>query len=309
MLSLSTLFRSSVRRGCLALLATSFALSIGLLSARAGAISGVCPDGSIFIVQRAASIPCRAAKRVDPADIPPISPEFLPRPYGWEVFNRETDPNNPYNLVDVGRPPVQAAPPPSGPPLQPAPQRAPQPPPPHPAGPPGGAPAQTPPQVASVPPPPSGTPAGIDLGLSPSDLDDLRLIVDLSQMHAPATFVQRDDQGPRGVTLQLAHSEAFATRLAKALPMTATSGAIIVFEVETSESAAFFGNLTFVQGHMAFHPDPTDPAQLGLMEGSLGALAPGQSVLGYAVLPAALDLGQPIDVYWNDQLFTAQLRP
>ena len=32
---------------------------------------------------------------------PPLKPEFLPRPYGWEVFNRESDPNNPYNLIDA----------------------------------------------------------------------------------------------------------------------------------------------------------------------------------------------------------------
>ena len=48
------------------------------------AISGVCPDGSIFIVQSADAIPCRGAKRVDPQDLPPLQPELLPRPYGWE---------------------------------------------------------------------------------------------------------------------------------------------------------------------------------------------------------------------------------
>jgi hypothetical protein len=308
MLSLSTLFLSSVRRGCVALLAAALVTGVGL-SSRAGAISGVCPDGSIFIVQRAKSIPCRGAKRVDPGNIPPISPEFLPRPYGWEVFNRETDPNNPYNLVDAGRAPVQAAPPPGGPPLQPSPQWTPQPTPSQPMGPPGGAPAPTPPQVASVPPPSSRPLSGLDLGLSPRDLDDLRAIIGLSQQYAPATFVQRDEHGPRGLTLQLAHSEAFALRLASELPRSAASGAIVVFEVQAREAGAFFGNLTFVQGHMAFHPDPSATSQFGLIQGELGALAPGQSVLGYAVLPAAIDIGQPVDVYWNDQLFTAELRP
>src|SRR5262245_53826959 len=75
----------------------------------AAAISGVCPDGSIFIVQSSDAIPCRAAKRVDPQDLPPLQPELLPRPYGWERFNRLADPNNPYNLVESG--PPRATPP------------------------------------------------------------------------------------------------------------------------------------------------------------------------------------------------------
>src|SRR5262245_8975540 len=71
-------------------------------------ISGVCPDGSIFIVQSPEAVPCREAKRVDPTVVPPIQPELLPRPYGWEKFNRLKDPNNPYNLVDAPPPGVAA---------------------------------------------------------------------------------------------------------------------------------------------------------------------------------------------------------
>ena len=63
-------------------------------------ISGVCPDGSIFIVQRISAIPCADAKQVDPSDVPPLNPELLPRPYGWEQFRGRQDPNNPYNVVD-----------------------------------------------------------------------------------------------------------------------------------------------------------------------------------------------------------------
>ena len=75
-----------------------------LLAGPAGAtISGVCPDGSMFIVQREADIPCSAAKRVAPDEMPPIKPEFLPRPYAWEIFQQQQDPNNPYNLVDKAR--------------------------------------------------------------------------------------------------------------------------------------------------------------------------------------------------------------
>ena len=28
-----------------------------------------------------------------------MKPQYLPRPYGWEVFHRKNDPNNPYNLI------------------------------------------------------------------------------------------------------------------------------------------------------------------------------------------------------------------
>ena len=51
--------------------------------------------------------------------MPPIKPQNLPRPYGWEKFHRQNDPNNPYNLVeDIGSPPT---PPPSAQTAPPAP--------------------------------------------------------------------------------------------------------------------------------------------------------------------------------------------
>src|SRR5262245_54405865 len=119
------------------------ALASLLAAAPAGAaISGVCPDGSIFIVQSADAIPCREAKRVDPQDLPPLQPELLPRPYGWERFNRLADPNNPYNLVETPVSPNLAA---TTPPVAAAPPS-----PPAPAGQPA---AQTSPQIAALAPP------------------------------------------------------------------------------------------------------------------------------------------------------------
>src|SRR5688500_4329131 len=84
---------------------------LGLAAPAAAAISSVCPDGSIFIVQRTSAIPCRDAKRVDPIDLPPLQPELLPRPYGWERFNQRADPNNPYNLIESGSAAAPQAPP------------------------------------------------------------------------------------------------------------------------------------------------------------------------------------------------------
>ena len=75
--------------------------ALGLLvSPNASAISGVCPDGSVFIVQRAADIPCKQARRVEPSQVPPLRPENLPTPYLWQVYREKQNENNPYNLIE-----------------------------------------------------------------------------------------------------------------------------------------------------------------------------------------------------------------
>jgi len=270
------------------------ALALALASpGTAEVVSGICPDGSMFIVQSQASIPCRAAKLVDPHDLPPLHPEYLPRPYGWEQFNREQDPNNPYNLVDTVRP------------------DAPQPVPPETAGPAPMPPAPpvAPPPVATAPPPGPGAGPGLALGLTAQELRDLALIVELMQTHAPAT-VARDANGNR-TEVRVAHSPAFQERVLGALAARggAAVGTVVLFEARTTGTDAFHGNLTFVQGHVAFHPDANDPAQMGLLAGSFGDLAPEQNVLGYAVLPASVDPARSLDIYWNDLRVTATLRP
>jgi hypothetical protein len=275
------------------------------------AITGVCPDGSIFIVQQARDIPCPAAKRVDPNDVPPLNPEFLPRPYGWELFNRETDPNNPYNLVDSarlrgGEGPVSpaGAPPTSG--GQPvAPGQAAQP-----AAPPV-------PEVAMAPAPGQATPATdprgkiVDVGLSPGDLADLGTIVDLMQQKAPATLVRPDESGGRRAVLRVARSFAFERHLLPVLDAQGTpgDGLVVLVRAVADDRVAFFGNLTFVQGHVAFHPDTASPGQFGVLDGALGRLDAGDSVLAYTVLPQHMDLTEPIDIYWDDRRITATLLP
>ncbi len=91
-----------VGRLALAIAGAAFGLTVASLPAHASLV-GICPDGSMFIVQRSESIPCREAKIIEPDEVPPVRSEFLPRPYAWEVFNRRKDPNNPYNLVDAAR--------------------------------------------------------------------------------------------------------------------------------------------------------------------------------------------------------------
>jgi hypothetical protein len=282
------------------------ALALGLVAAaplRAESITGVCPDGSMFVVQRPSSIPCRDAKLVQPHEVPPIRPEFLPRPYGWDVFQRETNPNNPYNQVitrgappappDASSPAPQASAP--TPQVSAAPPRAPD------------SPAPTPIAVASAPP----QSAAFAVSLAPDELTQLAGIVEAWQAHAPATLVKPGASAPRGMLLRVARSAALEGRVGDALTRggAASHGPVLAFQAQALEPGDFFANLTFVQGHVAFHPDPADRRQIGLLSGAQGPLAAGQSVLGYVVLPAGVDLTQPLDVYWDDRRISATLQP
>jgi hypothetical protein len=273
-------------------------------------ITGVCPDGSIYIVPRAELIPCRDSKQVDPNDVPPLKSEMLPRPYGWEVFNRRNDPNNPYNLIDAGRAVRGEAPTPPQARVAPtteiqpgtarepgrpeAPQRA------H--------------AATSLPPVSARSPAGVgplELGLGPEEVRDLALIVEYSQQRASATLVRGEDGDPPGLVVRLAQSRSFEARLRDAALRvgTAVRGPVVLFSAIAAKEEAFYANLTFVQGHMAFHPDRDQSGELGLIEGRLGRLSPEQVVLGYVVLPEHMDLSRPMDIYWNDRQVTATLRP
>jgi hypothetical protein len=277
-----------------------------LCAAPAGArtITGVCPDGSIFIVQSAEAIPCRDAKQVDPHEVPPLNPEFLPRPYGWERFNQETDPNNPYNIVDSLR--SGMAPEGAAPTTPPAPEQAVR------SAPPGTS-AVAPPVAPTVLPPVSAaaTPPRFDLQLSAAELRDLASIVEMMQEYAPAGVVRRDAAGDALLVVRIARSAAFDARVRGALQRQGVqaAGPVVLFDVMASEAGPFYGNFTFVQGHVAFHPDTANPVQFGLLEGALGVVAPGQPLLGYVVLPAHVDLARSLDVYWNDLQITATLRP
>lgn len=269
-------------------------------SLSAESITGVCPDGSIFIVQSAASVPCSGARRVEPGAVPPLRPEFLPRPYGWDVFQRETNPNNPYNMIGAGAPTPRAE-------AAASPQPAPAPEGTAVSAPPPEAPAPTPNRVASAAPAETG-PA---VALAPEEIEQLAAIVEAWQAHAPATLVRPGASAPQGMLLRVARSAALEARVAEALARRGSGpkGPVLAFQALALEPGEFFGNLTFVQGHVAFHPDPADPTHFGLLSGAEGPLAGGQSVLGYVVLPAHVDLAQPLDVYWDDRRITATLQP
>ncbi len=254
-------------------------------------------------MQRAESIPCTNAKRVEPGEVPPIKPELLPRPYAWEVFNQQQNPNNPYNLIDAARQvrETQAAEAAATAPSEPVKTARGEP-------------------IASSPPPaptpeaahaaPVDAKAPLDLGLSDEEARDLALIIELSQQRAPAAFA-RGDHGAPTLAVRVAPSAAFEARLRDAWSRRGRTlaGPVLLFSARAAARESFHPNFTFVQGHEAFHPDPNDPTQLGLIRGDLGNLAPDSDVLGYVVLPGQVELAKPLDIYWDDRQITATLRP
>jgi len=280
------------------------AVGIGWLAAvgsAAAGITGVCPDGSIYIVQRAESIPCRDSKQVRPDEVPPLKPEMLPRPYGWEVFHRRNDPNNPYNLVDTGRAVRGGSAPEAENPFEPA-TSEPTPPTP---------PVETAraPEPASSQLPRRGSP--MDLALARDEIRDLESIVEISQRHAPATLARAGDGGGPDLVVRIAVSNAFESRLRAAAERSGIQipGPVVLFTADAARPVPFYGNLTFAQGHMAYHPDAARVDEFGVIDGRLGTLDPDTAILGYVVLPEWVVLEDPIDIYWNDHQLTATLRP
>ena len=89
----------------------------------------------------------------------------------------------------------------------------------------------------------------------------------------------------------------------------ASGGPIVLFIADADSGGSFYGNFTFVQNGIAFHPSTGNPYELGVIRGRLGRLENGSSVLGYVVLPERLDLSRPIDIYWNDRELTATFQP
>lgn len=280
-------------------------LALAAAPAGAASITGVCPDGSIFIVQDRARIPCNAAKEVDPNEVPPVRPEYLPRPYTWQVYREGANPNNPYNLIDSARR-VRA--------LRNDPsaagttagvgttQLAPR-------GGFGARPAQAPTPGVSAPPPWAVQPARTapDLALSDDDVRDLFMIVELSQRAAPGRFVKEDARGEPSLEVSFAWSGAFETRYRDAVPH--GGGAVLLFTVLAHQPDSFHPNFTFVQDHETFSPMADDPTQLGFLEGEAGDLPAEGVALGYVVLPSQMDPGRSFDLYWNDRRIETLLHP
>jgi len=264
------------------------ALAVTLAAAPdAAAVTGVCPDGSIFVVRRAADIPCSAAKRVEPSQVPPLRPENLPRPYLWQLHQEKQNENNPYNLVDRAERVRGGGAAVSAPPV--AENATPQV-------------AAAPPTRAPAPPP---RPEKPQLGLTDGELRDLFYLVELSQQSAPATFVE-EAGGAESIRVSFAHSAAFEQRLRQA---GSVDGTVVLWSVQPKQSQRFQPNFTFVQGETAFHPQPGRARELDVLVGKIGGeLAAEEVVLGYAVIPQTIDLSRPMDLYWDDRRIAVTLR-
>jgi hypothetical protein len=275
-------------------------LVLGAGAANAGSVTGVCPDGSIFIVQDASAIPCKNSKRMTPSETPPMRPDYLPQPYTWHVYNETQNPNNPYNALDSARQVrsmrdnaanARAA---------------------------GGtheawSAAEPTPAVSSgpapvgAPHPQSGRGVGPrDLGLTDGELRDLFYIVELSQDKAPAAFVKEGAGGGERMRVSLARSETFERRLQESWAQSGArvSNRVLLFSAIAKNADRFDAHFTLTQGHLAMQVEPTDARQLAVLQGHLGALAKDEVVLGYIVLPDGMDTARPIDVYWDDRRVT-----
>ena len=104
---------------------------------------------------------------------------------------------------------------------------------------------------------------------------------------------------PTGAALcasRSACSIAFEERLQQAWQSRGGLGAssVLLFSAGSKQADAFHPNLTFVQGHLSFQPDPANPRQLGVLQGRLGDLAAGEVVLGYLILPEGLPPGRAL---------------
>jgi hypothetical protein len=274
---------------CLSLVFAVLAAGLTAAGRASAVLTGLCPDGSVFIVQTAAAIPCHDAKLVEPEEVPPLRPEYLPAPYTWQVYNQSQNPNNPYNLIDAARqirdmqrgeasgsaaPPVSSAPPATE--------------------------TREATQWAAVAP--------LDLGLKDQELRDLFQIVQLSQEYTAASFSRETADGRGIFDVSLAHSTVFEHRLREAWASRGGLGGsrILLFSALSKQPEEFYANFTFVQAHLTFQPDSANARQLGILQGRLGSLEGNELVLGYVVLPAQIELEGDLDIYWNDRRITAR---
>jgi len=277
---------------CLLALATN-------LAAAGTTLSGVCPDGSIFVVQSRGSVPCSNPRFVDPSDLPPLRPQLLPRPYTWYVDQEARNPNNPYNLVEaaekiraarLGAQPVRES------------ERAAQ-------APPLSAPERN---AAVRPLPPAlepALPAPDVLQLADDELRDLVRLIGLRQLDSPAQFEIADARGDERMRIQLAYSAAFESYALETLGRDPAANHVIVFASLAESDSQFQPNFFVVQNGRTFRPDPTSPSELGFLLGESGKLPAGELAVGYLVVPASFDPQAAIELFWNDRSIETVLAP
>ncbi len=263
-------------------------LLVALLAtpAQGASLTGVCPDGSAFVVARRADAPCRRPKFVDSAEeLPPLRPEYLPRPYGWLVDQESRNPNNPYNLVDAARKLRGQQE-----------ERA--------EG--EGEAGSESPRSDELTGGEAASEASTPIALDHQELRDLVQVVVLRQELAPATFHVQDAQGRDALLIRLAYSAAFEESVRS---QSGGTGRVIAFVARAVHESEFHPNFLVIQDGVTQRPDPEDPAELGLLAGEPGALTPGTLVVGYFRMPERFDPRRPLSIYWNDRSLDVTLAP
>lgn len=262
-------------------------------------LSGVCPDGSFFIVQSRESIPCANPQLADPSDLPPVRPYLLPRPYTWYVDQEAQNPNNPYNLLQTARR-IREARAGVSPEAQPA------------ANQPATAQAQGMSQGASQrPSAPVGGQQSLGgaaaVSLADDELRDLVRLISLRQDAAPASLQVKDVHGANSLLIDLAYSASFEAFALDTLGRDRAAYRVLVWSAQADKDAAFQPNFFVVQSGRTFRPDPQNTAELGFVLGTPGKLPAGEMAVGYLVMPASFDPANPLEVFWNDRSVEAVL--
>jgi hypothetical protein len=125
----------------------------------------------------------------------------------------------------------------------------------------------------------------------------------------PARF-ERETAAGNGVSrVAFAHSRAFEQRLLAAQDARGgrAGDQVLLFTARSNRPQEFWPNFTFVQESLTFQPDASNDHQLGVLQGHLGQLTEGEVVLGYIVLPSAMNLdASQLEIYWDDRHTTAR---
>ena len=279
------------------LLFGTFLTALPAASARADGVAGLCPDGSAFVVARREDAPCRDPKFIDPSDMPPLRPQYVPRSQAWQLNRQARDENNPYNLVDRREGVVQergekpAAKAKAAPASAPAATRA-----------------SLAPQAARAPAPQTRESAPA-FALSEDELRDLARLIVLRQQVAPAELSVEDVRGRAQLLLRYAYSPSFEQRAIAALDLDPARSRVLLFSVRSEAAVEFFPNFSAIQDGVSSRPEPSRLDEVGFVLGAPGPMAAGLVSIGYLVLPARVDPSRSVDLWWNDRKLSATLAP
>jgi hypothetical protein len=107
----------------------------------------------------------------------------------------------------------------------------------------------------------------------------------------------------------MAYSPAFEAEVLSMLGENSAERRVLLFAASSLGATEFHPNFFIVQGALTFRPDPTRKDEVGFLMGTPGPVTPGETLLGYLVIPVRFDPTQSMDLWWNDLSFSAVLAP